>query len=196
MKAYFLFIFSLLLLCSCTTEEEENTTNNNYNYSVQKLFHQKRSLEAGGQNSAGTLKLRSYTIDTLELNMSNSSNVGFTIDFQANVSITQPSNELVHVNYLKFINIITESNGFVSPVNSIILTNNNFTYSDSNVDLSNIYPNLFVTNIFNNTIYNPEQIPFEIKHPNYLRNYTSGNFHEVGDEIIISDNLYEVKSIQ
>lgn len=194
---FLVIIASSFILTSCSSDDgEESDSDNGYNYTIQKVFHPKISFEASvSSNRALISRQFSYTIDTLELSMTNRVNLLFQIDFEAFATITQPSNEIVHVNYLKLIDIDPNPQAPANPVMTIYLSNKVFTYSSSNLNLTNIYPDLFIKNPTVPTIITPEKIPLNIKHPNYIRAHSSSNLYEIGDEIFISNDKYVVLSV-
>ncbi|TYB80332.1 hypothetical protein ES676_01300 [Bizionia saleffrena] len=204
MKIIATLIISILLF-NCSSNDEQVNNENGNGIEITTGYHYDIKKSIGGKVEAysnvipafvGTSKSRSYAIDTLEIDLNKDYLNGFSIQVEIAqiISVTQPSpsNVYSHVNYINFVNLQPQWEN--NKRQRVFLENRytsqptKFTYSESNVNLSN-HPNLFVSNPQNNTY---EILDVKPKVGTDTQTIVLEDDYNVGDEIYYNQLYYKV----
>ncbi len=151
MKRTILLCLLITIIFGCSEDDSVNSTQQ-YSYEIKKEIMTKQKIEANLlPNSFSTLGIKSYALDTLEidLNGSNANSLKLEISYSYDLlNQFPPYNRepvIPHVNYIKFINLRPNWKDNITQHIYFMRQNNDtfFTYSESNINL-NEHPNLFI----------------------------------------------------
>jgi len=196
-----IYLFLALIIVACSGEDSSDNGNETlgFQYELKRILGSKVYAESTVVPvRLGVLKQFSYTVDTLEIALNAVSmpitNVRLEIEAHLDIVTPAPNDVVVHVNFINFINFqpilednaiqhISLSAGYTYPYN------NWFTYSESNINLSD-YPDLFRRGIGSIILAVRPKVGDELEILN------SSNDYNVGAEIFRDGILYKVISKQ
>lgn len=189
-----LFIFLIpFILFACSSDETKDSDPESYNYKVKLAFHPKLDVSCGNVFDYGLAKEFSYTLDTLDISMTCTKGILLMINTIAWENIITRSNKITHIKHLNFIDLNPSHDSY--KVKKILLNEDVFSYSTSNVDLKTM-PNLFINNPYvQGREVHPEQIALSTRHPNYISNITSKELYDIGSIQNINGYYYEIIAI-